>query len=222
MRKVSFLPLYLALFFFLLALSFMGCGGGGGGGGGGPTISGKIENWQPGYTLKAYIEGDDEDYFYGNISVDNQGYFTYNLPPPNPNHLSPITFEGDEDCEVTQRPTVSPNDSKMGFLDLKAVVNSQERDVELMRQGGGQPSPNTPMAGDYIFLDRATTFTGTLEERCSGEPIQRIQFDNVSLPAGWNYVEFVFVSYDSQTNTLTLKVVPKSSPSPELKWMIEN
>ncbi|MFN3598964.1 MAG: YbhB/YbcL family Raf kinase inhibitor-like protein [Aquificaceae bacterium] len=225
MKRLFFMPLMAGV--LTLSAFVSGCGGGGGGGGGGFTISGTITNWDPTHTLKAYIRDSD----YGTVQVDSQKRFNYSLPTPNSGDLTPVEFDSDligacgdnATPNITERPTVSPNNVKSNSLDLVAIgPNNTRRDVDLTNPNfnGNNPTPNTPFRGMYLYFDQNASISGNYRYSCPDGVKFNFQFDP-QYSQGWNYVEFVFVSYDQQTQTYTIKLTRKSQPDSRLQWRME-
>ncbi len=243
MRKAFSLKLFIALFALVLGAFLSSCGGGGGSVNPVSQIGGQIVNWNPnaGYTLYAFIgenpyENPPIDSCYGQISVDNQGNFTYTLPTPNASDLSPISFSPpDSNCVRESTPTVSPSDAKFAYLYLmlrnnSVVIGEVELDSGIDPFNSNPPPPSgTPLAGVYIYADRPFTITGISIVKCTyqgpnGPIVYTYKYNyNINAPVGWSYVEYVFksLSTDQQGNTTYEEdIVSKNSPSSNLSWRI--
>lgn len=184
-----------------------GGGGGSGGGGGGlvapvTEIRGRIVNWTPGSTMEAFIGAMAEQAgYYGQVPVDANGNFAYRLPTPLPQHLGGIADP--PGCTVSQRPTVTPADSRAAFLYLMVPGRGL---VFLSNDDRGT------VLGAYMYVDRDTRIQGELRFSCQGQQFSR-RYD-IRAPRGWSYMEL------TGNNQPVASATSRDAPSPGMSWRV--
>lgn len=188
-----------------------GDGGGGGGGGFTPVrpvgeVAGRIVNWSPELSLKAYIGPMvDSAVSYGVITVSTDGTFTYRLPVPRGENLSEplgVILGNPGDCQISKYPTLEPQDSRAAFLYLIA------NDRYLVQLIG---SDNMSL-GAYVYFTKPTRIQGLLTGRCGGNSIS-FSYD-IRAPQGWSYLEARYTSPYSGVGS------SKDGPSAGFSWRI--